>query len=96
MNPLPSTESGLYAWLICLTALYMVIAAVASRRQRASLDPSRVFDGIMFSTSLMLLAGLVNPPTMLAIGDVNPFLLTQGGFGVVYSLLGIRRAASHK
>jgi hypothetical protein len=88
---LPDTEEGIYFWLAVLTLGYMGIVAilqvwatslVALERQLLK----RTLDAITFSTSLVLLVGLMHKPLLEALGNTKPFLFMGGVLGLCYSI----------
>jgi hypothetical protein len=92
---LPNTEEGIYFSMALLVAAYMGLTATlqvraSGFRRFERFFFQRVFDSITFCTSLSLLAGLMNPPTMTALGNIKPFLFTAAILGISYSVVVIR------
>lgn len=80
----PNTNGGLLRWVLVLSLLYIFVRELASlKKHGAFADVSYNFasDAVMFSTSVMLLIGAWNEPTMRAIGDNSLFLLFSGLVG---------------
>jgi hypothetical protein len=88
---LPINELQLDQWMILLSAGYLLLVfAVGWLNGKRTFTErfllTKVFDSNLFSGSLMLMAGLMNPPTFAAISDNKPFLSIAGFSGIVYSL----------
>jgi hypothetical protein len=88
---LPNTEEGVYFCLAVLSLGYIAIVAiiqvcatslVAFERQLLK----RTLDAITFSTSLVLLVGLMHKPLLEALGNTKPFLFMGGVLGLCYSI----------
>lgn len=50
---------------------------------------SRVLDGVTFTSSLMLMCGLIDKAVMKTIGDIKPFLFFAASYGVMYAILAL-------
>lgn len=49
----------------------------------------RVFNGVTFASSLVLLAGVVDQQLLQLIGSIKPYLLFAAAIGIVYSLVAL-------
>jgi hypothetical protein len=78
-----------------LTAIYL-LAANGLQWWKSDLGSverfaySRIFDGITFAGSLMLLLGLAEPQVISALGSTKPFLFFAAFAGLVYALHALR------
>jgi len=82
---LPATGPAVLRWMMVIALPYIVvreIVALIKRGSSADISFSFASDAVMFSTSMMLLMGAWNEPTMRAIGDNSLFLLFAGIVGV--------------
>jgi hypothetical protein len=91
VSVLPDTEEGVYFCLAVLSIGYMAVVTVIQLRvstlvafERQVLK--RIFDAITFSSSLVLLVGLMHKPLLEALGSTKPFLFTGGLLGLCYSI----------
>jgi hypothetical protein len=50
----------------------------------------RIFDAITFSTSVVLLVGLMDATVLAALGSTKPFLFAAGMLGFFYSIIALR------
>lgn len=87
----PQSDDEFYLWLMVLMVGYLLVAYLFSWCRGHLKDGSRfalnrIFDAATFSTSLLLLLGIVYPGVLTAIGNTKPFLIIAGLGGFVYSL----------
>jgi hypothetical protein len=73
-----------------LTVAYMLAAAILQWRSFDRKLYQRISDSIMFSTSLLLLLGLMHEKTLLALGGTKPFLFFAGIIGLITTLYALR------
>jgi hypothetical protein len=78
-----------------LTALYLLAANGIqwSKSDLATVEKfayARIFDGITFAGSIVLLLGLAEPRVLAAIGSTKPFLFFAAFAGIIYSLHALR------
>jgi len=58
----PRSEAGLYVWVFCLMAAYVLIRYAFNFARKKLLDPGpAVFDAGTFAISVMLLWGVLDP-----------------------------------
>jgi hypothetical protein len=91
---IPNDQSEFYLWLICLLAgdlaIMFFVQLVIFGRSFSGIDMvGRVFDGLTFAISVLLLMGVVYHSVLLLIGDTTPFLVVAGAVGVVYGIVRI-------
>jgi hypothetical protein len=91
---IPNDQSEFYLWLICLLAGYLAIMffvqLVFFGRSFSGIDMvGRIFDGLTFAISVLLLMGVVYHSVLLLIGDTTPFLVVAGAVGVLYGIVRI-------
>jgi formate/nitrite transporter FocA (FNT family) len=92
---LPATEEGVYFWMALLAIIHIAIATIVqiSASDWATLERQilrRIFEGVVFSTSMILLVGLMDAQVLTALGDTKPFLFVAGLAGLVYSAFALR------
>ncbi|MFC4172635.1 hypothetical protein ACFOYU_11280 [Microvirga sp. GCM10011540] len=90
---LPADENGLYAFVMFGMLLYLVAHYIARRIKTGRFSTksggfpiTSVFDSATFSTSVLLLVGIVEPKVLELIGNTKPFLIIAGIAGVAYSV----------
>jgi hypothetical protein len=91
----PNTEEGVYFWLLVATIGYVGVAGgfqwwATNLETVEKYSIGRIFDGITFSSSLLLLGGLIDQPLLTALGSTKPFLFFAGLAGAIYSLHALR------
>jgi hypothetical protein len=92
---LPATEGGVYLWMAVLAIIHIVIASILQVRA-TDLDTleqqvlRRIFESVVFATSVTLLVGLMNEQVLRALGDTRPFLFVAGLAGLVYTVFALR------
>jgi hypothetical protein len=74
------------------TGLYLLVANLIQLKHTdwetvQKHGTSRVFDALTFSTSIVLIMGLIIPGFLTALGSVKPFLFLAGFSGLVYAIL---------
>ena len=74
-------------WFLALVALYAFgrKAVAGLHGHPAATNMARLSDATTFAGSLLLLAGLVHPATLKAVGDTTAFLAIAGIGGLFYS-----------
>ena len=92
---LPIDENEIYEWIAFITAIYLVIAYSIQYLKKGiqaqeSYQMTRVFDGITFAGSVMLLVGFFYPTVLKAIGSTHAFLLAASFGGIIYGLHALR------
>jgi uncharacterized membrane protein len=73
-----------------LTAVYILAAGILHWRSFDRKLYQRISDSIMFSTSFLLLLGLMHEKTLLALGSTKPFLFFAGMIGLMTTLYALR------
>jgi hypothetical protein len=92
MVTLPADEDSFYRWILILMVVHLVTAyGIHVVRNKKFPDwrgevMTRVFDSATFASSVMLIAGIVQPKILLLIGSTKPFLLVAGVAGVLYGV----------
>lgn len=94
----PSTSGDVARWLLALTILYLVarLGIGLLRKSSVSLNIGFISDGVLFSGSALILAGVWWPATMEAIGDLTAYLILAGIGGVTASLGAAFREGSQR
>lgn len=80
----PTTNTAILRWVLASSLLYIAVRELVSwikNSKVVDISFSLAGDAVMFSTSLLLLMGAWNEPTMRAIGDNALFLLFAGLVG---------------
>jgi uncharacterized membrane protein len=87
LSALPVTTNGVWGWFLVISLVYM-LARKCVARLRESPSPALmecVLDAATFAGSSLLLVGILNPPTLQALGDTTAFLVVGGLGGFVYT-----------
>jgi hypothetical protein len=82
----PEATDTVWAWFTAVFIAYLVArkAAVGLRGGQAPTTMARLSDAATFAGSLLVLAGIVHPATMRAVGDTTGFLIMAGVGGFFY------------
>ncbi len=93
---LPSSEDELYRAILLMMVAYLAVAFAWEKWATGTVAGggkthylTRVFDSATFSSSLLLLAGILHKPVLDLIGNVKPFLLVAGLAGCIYGLIAL-------
>ncbi len=83
----PETTASVRLWFIALFALYLFGRKSLARLHggAAPTNMARLSDAATFAGSLLLLAGVVDPETLKAVGDTTVFLIIAGIGGLFYA-----------
>jgi hypothetical protein len=76
------------AWTLCLSFPYILVSEASHVRRRTSSNVlSVVGNAFRFSASAMLLLGVLYPiPVLVAIGNLQPFLVYAAATGLYHSV----------
>lgn len=87
LTALPDTTAGVRLWFMTLFAVYLFARKGLARLHGgvAATNMARLSDAATFAGSLLLLAGIVNPETLKAVGDTTVFLIIAGIGGLFYA-----------
>ncbi len=77
---LPETANDVRVWFTAVFIVYLVArkGAVRLRGGAAPTNLARLSDAAMFAGSVLLLAGIIHPATLRAVGDTTGFLIMAG------------------
>lgn len=97
MPSLPTKISELNGWIIVLTGMYLALSYTIHGcrcylREDYSLPAhhaKRLFDGVTFAGSIMLLIGIFNPPVLDLIENKSLYLAIAAAAGLGYSIRAI-------
>jgi hypothetical protein len=93
---LPTSEDGLYAWIIVLMLAYIgacyivrfyrVLRSARTAPPTAQFFLAKMFDAGTFAVSVMLLIGIFDPPLLTLLGSTKPFLAIAALAGLGYTI----------
>jgi hypothetical protein len=86
------SEEAFYFWMTLATGIYLLVAnglqfSHSGWEAVQKHGISRVYDALTFSTSIILILGLMIPGLLTALGSVKPFLFLAGVTGFVYAVM---------
>lgn len=92
---IPKTEDDVYIFNLFTTTIYLFVAygiQWAKKRDFGRPDTilTRVFDGVTFSSSLLILAAIVSPDVLKALGNTKLYLIVAGLGGIIYSMYALK------
>jgi len=89
---LPTTERLVVPWIFFLGLVHVVVRAWLAKRHRRQLPPTLrvIHEAHWFGASLLVLAGSIYRPIIVAFADVPAYLMLAGAAGLFETLRELR------
>jgi len=84
----PDTAAATRIWFFTLFFGYIIARKIQAfrRKAQAPTDIGRLGDATTFAGSVLVLVGVVHPPSLNALGDTTEFLVVAGVGGFFYAV----------